>query len=122
MRVLVGLAVGVRVLMVVEDVGVLCSRFAIMRAGRLVTQTSPSAARKALENTIYEAAVSGEELESLQATHCVTQTLLVEGKNRVRIHHTAGTPPTGFSPVAPTLEDAYLVSARRSSSEAIIPA
>jgi ABC-type multidrug transport system ATPase subunit len=110
---------------IVEDVGVLCPRFAIIRSGRLMAQTSPAAARKALEGTIFEAAVPAEELDALQATHCVTQTLLVEGKNRVRVHETAGVAPPGFSPVAPTLEDAYLVTMRRNhtpGSEAFMPA
>jgi ABC-2 type transport system ATP-binding protein len=110
---------------IVEDVGVLCSRFAIIRFGRLVTQTSPAAARRALDGTIFEAAVSAEDLELLQATRCVTQTLLVEGKNRVRVHETSGEAPPGFSPVAPTLEDAYLVTMRRNylaASEAFVPA
>lgn len=39
----------------------------------------------------------------------MSQALLVEGKNRVRIHDRAGKPPEGFIPVPPTLEDAYLI-------------
>jgi ABC-2 type transport system ATP-binding protein len=101
---------------IVEDVGVLCPRFAIIRAGKLVTETSPAAARKALDGTIFEATVPPDELGSLQATRCVTQTLLVEGKNRVRVYEAAGTPPSGFTAVAPTLEDAYLVTMRRHDS------
>ena len=41
---------------------------------------------------------------------CVTQAYLVEGRNRVRVYEPKGTPPPAFAPVAPTLEDAYLVS------------
>jgi ABC-type multidrug transport system ATPase subunit len=100
---------------IVEDVGVLCSRFAIIRAGRLVTDTSPAAARKALDGAIFEATVAAEELGPLEASRCVTQTLLVEGKNRVRIYEPAGAAPAGFSAVPPTLEDAYLVTMRRHS-------
>lgn len=98
---------------IVEDVGVLCSRFAIIRSGRLVAETSPAAARKALDGTIFEATVEARELGMLQADHCVTQSLLVEGKNRVRIYEPAGKAPPGFSAVAPTLEDAYLVTMHR---------
>jgi ABC-type multidrug transport system ATPase subunit len=110
---------------IVEDVGVLCSRFAIIRAGRLVTDTSPATARKALDGTIFEATVEAEELEALKARHCVTQTLLVEGMHRVRVFEPAGVSPPGFHAVAPTLEDAYLVTMRRQTAAentAVVPA
>jgi ABC-type multidrug transport system ATPase subunit len=95
---------------IVEDVGVLCPRFAIIRAGKLVSETSPAAARKALDGTIFEAIVEADKLQALQEARCVTQSLLVEGRNRVRICEPAGKAPPGFSAVAPTLEDAYLVT------------
>jgi ABC-type multidrug transport system ATPase subunit len=98
---------------IVEDVGVLCSRFAIISAGRIVADTSPAAARKAIEGTIFEATVAADEMNHLQETRCVTQTLLVEGKNRVRVYEPGGEPPSGFSAAVPTLEDAYLVTMRR---------
>jgi ABC-type multidrug transport system ATPase subunit len=97
---------------IVEDVAVLCSRFAVIRHGRLVAQTSPSEARQRLAGTIFEASVSAAELESLRRQHCVTQAVLVEGKNRVRIHQGQGVAPDGFVPVAATLEDAYFVTMR----------
>src|SRR6516162_3397981 len=87
---------------IVEDVSVLCSRFAVIRNGRLVAQTSPSEARKNLTGMIFEATVSAEELEDLHRTRCVTQAILVEGKNRVRVYETSGQPPAGFIPVLPT--------------------
>jgi ABC-2 type transport system ATP-binding protein len=106
---------------IVEDVGVLCPRFAIIRSGKLVADTSPAAARKALDGTIFEATVEADALQSLQATRCVTQTLLVEGRNRVRIYEPAGAAPPGFSAVPPTLEDAYLVTMRRATDGAAVP-
>lgn len=97
---------------IVEDVAMLCPRFAIIREGRLVTETSPSAARAAIQGTIFEGIVSGPELDELRRTRRVTQSVPVEGKNRVRIHEPNGAPPPGFEPVPATLEDAYLVLAR----------
>ncbi len=97
---------------IVEDVAVLCPRFAVIRQGRLVAQTSPSEARKSLEGTIFEASVSTAELETLRKTCTVTQAILVEGKNRVRIYDRQGRPPEGFQSVPPTLEDAYFVTMR----------
>jgi len=97
---------------IVEDVAVLCTRFAVIRHGRLVAQTSPSEALNRLADTIYEASVSAEELENLRRSRFVTQAVLFEGKNRVRIYEPDGDPTAGFSPAEPTLEDAYLLTMR----------
>ena len=94
---------------IVEDVAVLCSRFAVIRDGRLVAVTSPSAARAAIAGKVWEGAVSGQDLQEIQKTRSVTQAILVEGRNRVRIHEPNGSPPAGFEQVPPTLEDAYFV-------------
>jgi ABC-2 type transport system ATP-binding protein len=94
---------------IVEDVAVLCPRFAIIRAGRLVAETSPSAARAAIEGRIFEGRVASGELAALRRERQVIQAVLVEGENRVRVHLPEGEPPAGFRPVAATLEDAYLL-------------
>ncbi len=94
---------------IVEDVAVLCSRFAVIRSGRLVGVTSPAEARAAIAGKIWEGAVTGPELEEIQRTRRVTQAVLVEGRNRIRIHEPDGSPPAGFESVPPTLEDAYFV-------------
>jgi ABC-type multidrug transport system ATPase subunit len=97
---------------IVEDVAVLCPQFAVIRAGRLVANTTPRAARAALEGTIFEGTVSPSELPSLRVERQVTQAILVEGRHRVRVHEPEGVPPLGFERVNPTLEDAYLVLMR----------
>ena len=97
---------------IVEDVAVLCRRFGVIRAGRLVAVTSPAEARSALEGTIFQGQASHDELAELQRTRCVTQSLLIEGENLVRIREPSGTAPPGFEPSAPTLEDAYLLLMR----------
>jgi ABC-type multidrug transport system ATPase subunit len=102
---------------IVEDVAVLCSRFAVIRSGRLVAQTTPSQARAALAGTIFEGTANAGELEDLRRARCVTQALLVEGKNRVRVYEKSGEAPPGFVPVSPSLEDAYLVMMRTNGSD-----
>jgi ABC-2 type transport system ATP-binding protein len=97
---------------IVEDVAVLCSRFAVIRSGRLVAVTTPSEAKAALAGTIFEGTVTAADLEQLRLSRCVTQALLVEGKNRVRVYETNSHAPADFTAVAPTLEDAYLVTMR----------
>ena len=94
---------------IVEDVAVLCPRFAVIRGGRLLAVTTPGEARAALAGSIYEGTVGAEQLEALRADRVVTQAFLVEGKNHARIHDATGQPPAGFTPVPATLEDAYLL-------------
>jgi ABC-2 type transport system ATP-binding protein len=102
---------------IVEDVAVLCPRFAIIRAGRLVAETSPSAARAAIEGRIFEGRVASGELAALRRERQVIQAVLVEGENRVRVHLPEGEPPPGFRPVAATLEDAYLLRMGQGQAE-----
>jgi len=94
---------------IVEDVAVLCPRFAVIRRGRLVAETNPRAAREALRGQIFEGTAGPDEIAELRAQRRVTQAILVEGRHRVRIHEPEGRPPAGFEPVPPTLEDAYLL-------------
>jgi hypothetical protein len=42
----------------------------------------------------------------------VIQTVLFEGRNRVRVYQPEGEPPPGFDRVEATLEDAYLATVR----------
>jgi ABC-type multidrug transport system ATPase subunit len=95
---------------IVEDVAVLCPRFAVIRKGRLVAQTSPSEARAAIAGRIFEGRVAADELDEVRRRGLrVTQAVLVEGRHRVRIYEPDGQAPAGFEPVPATLEDAYLL-------------
>ena len=94
---------------IVEDVAVLCPRFAVIRQGKVVALTTPREARASLVGTVYEGDVEGHALDELRRTHRVTQAVLVEGRNRVRVHAPDGQVPPGFEPVTGTLEDAYLL-------------
>ncbi|MEP7381530.1 MAG: ABC transporter ATP-binding protein [Gemmatimonadota bacterium] len=94
---------------IVEDVAVLCRRFAVIRAGQLVALTSPHDARVQLAGKVFEGDVSPEQLDAVRRTHRVTQAVLVEGRNRVRIFDESGACPEGFEPVGETLEDAYFL-------------
>jgi ABC-type multidrug transport system ATPase subunit len=97
---------------IVEDVAVLCPRFAVIRGGRLVALTTPAEARGALAGQIFEGGVDARDLDDLARRHRVIQAILVEGRHRARLHAPERSAPEGFEPVAPTLEDAYLVFMR----------
>ncbi len=94
---------------IVEDVAVLCPRFAVIRGGQLLARTTPGQAREELEGKIYEGIASMEELSRLRTERRVTQAHLVEGRNLVRLYEPGGDVPEGFQRVPPTLEDAYLI-------------
>jgi ABC-type multidrug transport system ATPase subunit len=97
---------------IVEDVAVLCRRFAVIRGGQVVALTTPHDARSQLAGKVFEGDVSPEQLEQVRLTRRVTQAVLVEGRNRVRIFEESGQCPDGFEPVAGTLEDAYFLLMR----------
>jgi ABC-type multidrug transport system ATPase subunit len=100
---------------IVEDVAVLCPRFAVIRSGRLLAVTTPTEARAAIAGCMYEGTVEVADLPRLRSERVVTQALLVEGKNKARLYEPSGSPPEGFAPVPVTLEDAYLVLMRLGS-------
>jgi len=97
---------------IVEDVATLCPRFAMIRGGRVVANSTPAEARRALTGTIYEGEVSAAQLGELRKTRRLTAAVLVEGRNRVRVHDPEGKPPDGFESSAPTLDDVYMVATR----------
>jgi ABC-type multidrug transport system ATPase subunit len=103
---------------IVEDVSVLCRRFAVIRSGRVVALTTPAEARALIHGRIFQGtAETREQLADWTATKRVTQSILVEGKNQVRVYEPDGNPPAGFSPVEPNLEDAYFVLMRGEALE-----
>jgi len=103
---------------IVEDVAVLCQRFAVISRGRLVTQTTPHDARSSLNGQIFEGTGSNEELSRIRASHKVTQAVLIAGRNRVRVHVPDGAPPENFKSVEPSLEDAYMTLVTAGPSKA----
>ncbi|MCY4626417.1 MAG: ABC transporter ATP-binding protein [Acidobacteria bacterium] len=101
---------------IVEDISVLCPRVAVLTGGRIVADTTPGEARARLEGAIFEGAVEKDRMADLTDRFEITQAVLIEGRNRVRVHVPNGLPPDGFEPVAPSLEDAYLLLTRNRRS------
>ncbi len=94
---------------IVEDVAMLCARFAVLRDGVLVRETTPSAARGALAGAMYEGDADSGAADGLEGAQRITRNVFLEGRNRIRIHSPHATPPAGFTPCEPTLEDAYML-------------
>jgi ABC-2 type transport system ATP-binding protein len=109
---------------IVEDVAVLCPRFAMMRGGRLIAYTTPVEAREAIEGAIYEGTISADHYDHFltDSRYAVTYAYLVAGKYRIRIYQPGEQPPEGFLRVAPTLEDAYLVAIKTGALDQSTPA
>lgn len=95
----------------VEDVAMLCPRFAVIRKGRVLAETTPAQARASIAGRVFEGFVEPADLATPSLAGRLTQARLEEGRNVVRLHVPDGPPPDGFVPVPPTLEDAYMVLA-----------
>jgi ABC-type multidrug transport system ATPase subunit len=93
---------------IVEDVAVLCPRFVVIAAGEIVAVTTPEEARAKLRGRIFEGTGTDDDVARMRGRYRVTQAILVEGRNRLRIHVPDAEPPEGFEPVEASLEDAYM--------------
>jgi ABC-type multidrug transport system ATPase subunit len=104
---------------IVEDVATLCPRLAVIRSGEVVADTTPTAARTAIDGMILEGHVDDAAMPAFAAAHRVISAVLSEGKtNRVRlVNLDGGAAPDGFRTVPATLEDAYLVLMRCREAE-----
>ncbi|MDO8836711.1 MAG: ATP-binding cassette domain-containing protein [Vicinamibacterales bacterium] len=103
---------------IVEDVGTLCPRFAVIRHGRVVADTTPAQARARLQGRVHEGFVSHDELARLSASSQVIQVRLVEGRHHVRVLGDGGASRKAFALVSPSLEDAYLLMTREPPPDA----
>jgi len=97
---------------IVEDVSVLCRRFAIIHEGRLLWETSPDEARREVAGEVYDGQVDAGEARALEGDPRVIRSVVSGGRHHVRLHAPDGEVPEGFEAVEPTLEDAYLVTIR----------
>lgn len=104
---------------IVDDVSTLCPRLAVIRAGEVVADTTPTAARDSVDGLIYEGFVADAQLPAFAESHRVISAVLVEGRtNRVRVFVAASaSAPTSFIRSTSTLEDVYLVLMRCAQHE-----
>ena len=97
---------------IVDDVTDLCSRMAILVAGRIVAHDTPAALIGALEGRIFGLDIDGTELATLRKQFEVISTRLRAG--RTQIHVLAEErPDPRFTTVPATLEDVYFATLHR---------
>ena len=96
---------------IVDDVSVLCSRFAIIDQGGVLLSGSVGEAVAQLDGCVWSRVVEKAEVAGLEERYDVILTRLVGG--RVLVHVAAETKPEGFEPAAPDLFDVYFASIRR---------
>jgi len=101
---------------IVEDVSDLCSRMAIISAGRVMMTGEPLQAIRDLEGRIWRRTVPRTELESFQRDFAVISTRLVAGRTVVHAF-SEGRPDNSFEPVSASLEDVYFSTLRNAETE-----
>jgi len=100
---------------IVSDVTALCRRFAIIKDGVILLQTTPGEAVEEVRGKVWEKTVPRDLVERYRARMAVISTMpSVEGI-RMRVLHPDGHPGdelaagTTFEPAEPTLEDVYFL-------------
>jgi len=90
---------------IVEDVRELCEAVAIVDKGRVVVSGDPREIVATMRGKLWRRAIEKRELPSLRAGHRVISTQLLAGAPVAHVY--SDTPPAGFEPVEPDLEDVY---------------
>lgn len=90
---------------IVADVVGLCSRMAVLAAGRVLAEGRPAELIQGLQGRVWRKTVSRDEVERECASHRVISTRLLAGETM--IHVLADGTPAGFEQVHPDLEDVY---------------
>lgn len=94
---------------IVSDVSNLCSDFAVIRQGEILTATSPETALAGLEGRIWEATLPREQAAGLRASGKVISQQMAGSRTRVRMLSENGKPAEPFVAATATLEDHYFI-------------
>lgn len=102
---------------IVEDVSDLCSRMAIIAAGRVLVSGEPQSAIDALRGRVWKKIVPRDQIANFEREMAVISTHLVAG--RTALHVLAPTrPDASFEEVAVDLEDVYFSTLRDANQKA----
>jgi len=95
---------------IVSDVSNLCSRFAVIRRGEIVSATSTETALNQLEGRVWEATVPRDQVIGLEANGKVISRQMAGANTRVRMLSENGKPAEHFVAATATLEDFYFTT------------
>jgi ABC-type multidrug transport system ATPase subunit len=100
---------------IVDDVRELCSRMAIIAAGEVLLEGSPTDALLALDGQMWSRVVAtDEELRALESQLKIVSTHLVGGLHEIRVF-APSSPGADFRAVSSGLEDVYFLNLSRGS-------
>ncbi|MBW3500654.1 ABC transporter ATP-binding protein [Janthinobacterium sp. NKUCC08_JDC] len=99
---------------IVDDVTDLCPRMAMIVKGQVLVQGAPQAAIDTLLGKVWRRSVSMDELAQYQQTLHVLSTRLVGGKPQINVFADSQ-PDSGFTQIAPDLEDVYFLHVRNAA-------
>src|SRR6202522_480672 len=91
---------------IVSDVEATATDIALIAQGRLVAHAAPEDLLRAVEGKVWEWVVPSSELNAARQQYLISNT--TRRSDGVHVRLLSSQPPPGTSPVAPTLEDAYL--------------
>jgi len=92
---------------IVSDVSNLCSNMAIIRQGKIVASCAPSQAVKELNNSVWEATLTRDQVDAVKSRCKLLSSQMCNGMMRVRVVSPSERPGEGFIQSTPTIEDYY---------------
>ena len=102
---------------IVEDVSDLCSRMAIIAAGRVLVSGEPQSAIDSLRGHVWKKIVPRDQLAALERELAVISTHLVGGRTAIHVL-SQDRPDATFEPVVVDLEDVYFSTLRDAGTRA----
>lgn len=95
---------------IVSDVETIAERVVMMAAGRVIADAPPEALASQLNGRSWQGLVDPGNLVAMREKYAVTSA--IRRRDGVLVKLCAEHAPEGFSPVQPSLEDAYMVNVR----------
>ena len=92
---------------IVSDVSNLCSRMAIIRQGKILSECTPRQAVHELKGSVWEGIVAREQLSTFKNRFNVISSRTFDGEARVRVISKGQRPTEEFTEATPVLEDYY---------------
>ena len=92
---------------IVSDVANLCSHMAIIRKGKIISTCTPRQAVDRLKGSVWEGAVSHEQLAAFKSQFNVISSRTFDGQARVRVISKGQRPSEELTEATPVLEDYY---------------